>query len=38
MDWYVSFNDVLKGIIIAIPVWLIYIVIKIKFLEWKETW
>ena len=38
MDWYISFNDIFKGIVIAIPVWLIYLIIKIKFLEWKENW
>ena len=27
-----------RGVLLAIPIWVIYLMIKIKFLEWKEKW
>jgi hypothetical protein len=34
MDWYRLFNAVWQGVLIAIPVWIVYIAIKIQITEW----
>ena len=38
IDLYLLWSAIWKGALIAMPIWFIYIAIKIKFLEWKETW
>ena len=34
MNWYELFNATWKGILLAIPVWVCYLIIKIKIMEW----
>ncbi len=38
IDLYFMSIVILKGIAIAIPIWICYIGLKIKFIDWKETW
>ena len=38
IDLYILWNAICKGFMIAVPVWLCYIVLKIKVLDWKEYW
>ncbi len=37
MSWYELFNATWKGILLAIPIWIVYIMIKIKVLEWMKS-
>ena len=37
MSWYELFNVTWKGILLAIPIWIVYIMIKIKVLEWMKS-
>jgi len=34
MDYYRLFTSFVQGILISIPLWLFYIALKIKVLEW----
>ena len=38
MDIYELWSATWRGVLLAIPVWIIFLIIKAKFLEWKETW
>ena len=38
IDLYTLWSATWRAMLIAIPIWIIYIMIKIKFLAWKETW
>lgn len=36
MDWSHLFSSIVLGVLIAIPIWIVYILIKIKILDWKN--
>ena len=38
IDLYVLWSATWKGVLLAIPIWIVYIMLKIKFLDWKENW
>ena len=38
IDLYVLWTAIWQGGLIAIPIWIVYLAFKIKFLEWKEYW
>ena len=38
VDLFKLWTAVWQGVLIAIPIWIVYLMLKIKFLEWKEYW
>ncbi len=36
MDWSLLWSATWRGVLLAIPTWIVYIMIKIKVLEWWE--
>ena len=36
IDLYMLWGAIWRGVLIAIPIWVMYIVIKIKFLDWYD--